>query len=128
MRNPRAMLMMSGLMLPLGWLTLLGWYTVGLRTSYVRLWREHDDLQHAIDQGRSVASTGGDSLSDLFEYMSMAQSDYLYSLEFFLVVGVMPTMILWLVIGIYGTRNFSDPAFRQGNLVQKVSANKEIAP
>jgi hypothetical protein len=122
------MVMLSGLLLPLGWLALLGWYTVGLRSNYARLWREHDDLSHAIDQGKPAISASGDSLSDLFEYMSMAQTDYLNALEFSLVVGLIPTMILWLVIGMYGARNFSDPTFGQGILIHKVHTKKEISP
>lgn len=99
-RRSAALLTLFGTLV---WLGLLTWTanTVNLRQSYSRLWREHDQMKSLLDQGqKDVRSAGGDSLSDVFEYMSIARGDYLNALEFVLVIGVFPVMVVWFAMAL----------------------------
>lgn len=88
------------------WLGILVWIMglMSLRANYLSLLREHDHMKELMDRGQSnVISATGDSLADMFEYMSMARAEYLDALEFVLIVGVLPAMIIWFVIALRGS-------------------------
>ncbi|UVC07279.1 hypothetical protein IHQ71_18935 [Rhizobium sp. TH2] len=89
---------------------LLVWITnlLAFRTSYSRLRDEHNHMKYLYDQGdENVRSASGDSIGDMFEYVSMARKEYLDALEFVLLFGALPAMLLWFVIAFRGsTRSY----------------------
>ena len=106
--RPRQLGTRMALFLPLVWLGLLLWLfnVFALRASYVHLWYEHSHMSDLMDQGqKNVRSVSGDSLGDIFEYMYIAQTDYLGALQNFVTLGVIPTMITWFGLGYLGVRN-----------------------
>jgi hypothetical protein len=89
------------------WLGFLVWIVnlVGLRLIYSRLWHEHDHMQELTTLGQTnVRSTTGDSLGDMIEYLSIVKTEYLDALEFVLVAGVLPTMLVFGTVAFRGMR------------------------
>ena len=99
-----AKLVLAGSLLWLGFLIwVIGLLT--LRANYLSLLREHDHMKDLIDRGQAnVRSTTEDSLGDMFNYVSMARAEYLDALEFVLVVGVIPAMIILFVIALSSSK------------------------
>ena len=99
------MVALMALFLPLFWIALLTWVfsVVGLRTDYSRLWHEHEHMKHLMDQGQeNVRSTSGESLGTMFEYVYLAQADYLNALELVFKLGVAPALLVWFIVGYRG--------------------------
>jgi hypothetical protein len=96
------------LFLPLVWLVFLLWLfnVLALRASFVDLWYEHNHMRDLMDQGhKDVLSASGDSFGSIFEYMYIAQTEYLGALQNFVAIGIIPTMITWFGVGFLGVRN-----------------------
>lgn len=67
---------------------------VPLRSAYAQLWHEHHQM---VVQNLS-RNANGESLSDIFEYMAQGQQSYLYMLEFFLLGGALPALLIYFGI------------------------------
>lgn len=103
MKKPSPELALIWLFAPLVWIGLLVKVVnlVELRSTYTSLWREHQNMMQLFDQGqRNVRSATGDSLADMFEYMSTARGEYLDALEFVLLLGILPTMVIWFAVAL----------------------------
>jgi hypothetical protein len=107
--NAHRLIWLAGLLLPLFWVLALCWLfnLSDLRESYTNLAAEHRELQLRIDQGDEGArSASGDSLGDTFEYLSTAARAYLRVLEGVLFFGVLPLLVIWFCLGVWGFLGF----------------------
>lgn len=83
---------------PLVWIGLLAWASqvIPLHDEYYSLWREHRQMM-ANNQARSAS---GQSLSDVFEAMSMAGRYYLSVLEGVIEFGVLPAFVIYFSLAL----------------------------
>jgi len=112
-RKPSPELALIWLFAPLVWIGLLVKVDnpVELRSEYTSLWPEHQYMMSLIDQGqKNVRSATGDRLADMFEYMSTARGEYLDALEFVLLLGILPTMVIWFAIALAATLSANSKA------------------
>lgn len=86
------------LLTPLAWLGLLAGIInlVPLRAEYSRLWWEH----HKMQTQNPPSSAAGDSLADIFEYMSTARGDYTDALEAVFLLGVLPAFAVYFTVAL----------------------------
>jgi hypothetical protein len=106
--KPGRVVVWIALFFPLGWMALLLWLfgVFDFRASYLTLWNEHQQMMDLAGKGQSeIRSASGDTLADMFEYLSMAQDRYLGALQNFVIFGIIPTMIAWFIVGYAGWRH-----------------------
>jgi hypothetical protein len=86
--------------------------------SYWATREEHVALQHRIDEGETDPRIlGGAGLSEAFEYKANAAEAYLWSLESFLIIGVLPSVLIML-LALAGTTS-KQKAHSVRNLIAK---------
>lgn len=80
---------------PCVWSACLVWMTnlISLRIAYTGLWHQHLDLMTSGHE----RSPSGDTLSELFEYMSTAQTEYVNALELVVLFGLAPALATYLL-------------------------------